>query len=83
MPRTLRIFDKTLRTIERVPVYYATEEYNGQLIHYSDNEPTYKWSVIRDGLVWQFRTRKAARAKVDEVLPDEVAAILGSKGKVA
>ena len=38
---------------------------------------------VKDGLVWSFRTRKATRAKVDEVLPDEVAAIVGSKGKVA
>jgi hypothetical protein len=83
MPRTLKTFDNTTKTIERVPVYFATEEYNGYHIHYNDNEPTYKWSVVKDGLVWSFRTRKATRAKVDEVLPDEVAAIVGSKGKVA
>ena len=45
MPRTLRTFDKTLRTIERVPVYFSTEEYNGHTIYYNDNEPTYKWSI--------------------------------------
>lgn len=65
MTRTLRTIDPT-GTIERVPVYHASEEYHNNRIHYDGNEPTYKWWVLKDGLVWQYRTRKAARAKIDE-----------------
>ncbi len=63
--RTLRTINK-IGDIERVAVHFSSEEYHGSMIHYNSDEQPYPYYVLKDGLYYSFKTRKEARAKVDE-----------------
>lgn len=65
MKRTLRTVNQ-IGEIERVEVTHTREEYHGKTIYYDASEKTYPYSVILSGLCLSFRTRKAARMKIDE-----------------